>query len=361
MNQEITQIVPYLAPAVSGVGDYAAMLARALRDRHAITTRFIVTNPSAENCEPDGFVRQHLTRINGAELTAHLNAAGASNIVILHYAGYGYQQRGCPWWLVRALSHWRRGAPRRRLITMFHELYAFGPMWRSSFWTSPLQRQLVKMLARLSDRCVTNQNISRQWLAQSATDVSVLPVYSTVGEAPASALAAPRREPTMIVFGSAPWRRQAYCDQRGALEAACAALEIRRIVDIGAPCGDKPKLSVPLLETGVIPATTVNQHLTRARAGFFTYPAAYLGKSTIFAAYAAHALVPVTHGGNDVENLDGLRADEHFLVAEKNLGATNANLAAIAGSANAWYRAHNLPRQARHYAELIGALAQPST
>lgn len=360
MSYAVTQIVPYLPPAVSGVGDHAALLAQALSERHGMVTRFIVANPCAMNLEPDGFVRQHLTGNHGVELTAHLNAAGAPDIVLLHYAGYGYQRRGCPAWLVRALSQWRRGAPRRRLITMFHELYAFGPIWRSSFWTSPRQRQLAKSLARLSDRCLTNQNISRQWLAHSASEIDVLPVFSTMGECPVRATPAPHREPTMIVFGSAPWRRQAYHERRAALEAACAAIEIRRIVDIGAPCGEKPKLPVPLLETGILPATTVSQHLTRARAGFFTYPAAYLGKSSIFAAYAAHAVVPVTCGGNSADNLDGLRAGEHFLVAGKNLAGENFDGGAIAGAANSWYRAHNLQRQARHYAELIGALAQPS-
>ena len=37
------------------------------------------------------------------------------------------------------------------MITIFHEIYAKGPFYRMSFWTSFLQKYLAKKLYRLSD------------------------------------------------------------------------------------------------------------------------------------------------------------------------------------------------------------------
>ncbi|MFZ4728709.1 MAG: glycosyltransferase family 1 protein, partial [Pseudanabaena sp.] len=68
--------------------------------------------------------------------------------VLLHYVGYGYAKRGCPVWLVDGIQRWKNLYPDRLLVTMFHELHASGtPPWTSSFWLSPLQKNLVTRLA----------------------------------------------------------------------------------------------------------------------------------------------------------------------------------------------------------------------
>src|SRR5207249_2233983 len=121
------------------------------------------------------------------------------------------------------------------------------------------------------------------------------------------------RNPRMIVFGSAAWRSEAYHDHQAALEQACHALSITEVVDIGPPCGAIPKLSVGCVPKGSLPPDQVSREMLDAHAGFFSYPAACLGKSGVFAAYAAHGLVPVTYAANVTANKDGLRPNEHFL------------------------------------------------
>ena len=89
--------------------------------------------------------------------------AGTDLPVLLHYAGYGYQARGCPTRLVAGLRDWkRRGGG--RLVTVFHEVYASGPPWRSSFWLFPFQRRLAAERARRSDGIVTSLEIYRSLL-----------------------------------------------------------------------------------------------------------------------------------------------------------------------------------------------------
>ena len=241
-------------------------------------------------------------------------------------------------------------------MTMFHELFAAGLPWQSSFWTAPLQKNLARSLALLSDHGLTNLTSSRKTLAgmtdRAETEFTVLPVFSTVGE-PRACADRPSRRARMIVFGSAEWRRQAYQDQGAALELACHTLGIDTIVDIGERLTELPELSVRRVEMGTLPSAEASRELAAAYAGYFTYPAPYLGKSTIFAAYAVHALVPVTDGTNSAANLDGLRADEHYLALDAGRHYDGASLSAIAESAQRWYVDHNLRRQTARFAEFL--------
>ena len=362
MAAEIVQIVPKLPPSISGVGDYAHLLATRLRTAHDMHTRFIVCDPSWEAANSlDGFSVDRINTRQPDELERRISEGEIPAAVLLHYVGYGYQKRGCPVWLVRGLESWKREDSSRHILVMFHELYAFGPPWRSSFWTSPLQRALVKSLALLSDHCVTNLNVSLQVLARMTarpeSNFSVLPVFSNVGE-PKLASNFSRRKPRMIVFGSAAWRRQAYHEHQAALEQACHALSMTEVVDIGPPCGAIPKLSVRCVPKGGLPPDQVSREMLDALAGFFSYPAACLGKSGVFAAYAAHGLVPMTYGANVADNRDGLRPNEHFLPVSASHQCDTQLIESIGRQVRRWYVRHKISKQAAHYANVIWALAQ---
>jgi hypothetical protein len=63
--------------------------------------------------------------------------------VILHYVNYGYQTRGVPFALLR-FARELRGQLRGQWVTTFHELYAWGPPWKSEFWLRPLQVKIAR-------------------------------------------------------------------------------------------------------------------------------------------------------------------------------------------------------------------------
>ena len=322
-----------------------------------------------------------------------LSQPGMPATVLLHYVGYGYEKRGCPVWLVRGLEKWRKQKAEIRnqnqdsrkqkteikndegrdtfqlskfpisalpnLVTMFHELYAFGPPWRSSFWTSPVQRWVAQTLARSSDHCITNRVASATWLAAASrhpmNTISVLPVFSNVGE-PERLPDWNERQPRIIVFGSAGWRGKVYRDHKTDLEQACQQLNLTEIVDIGTPLRI-PQLSVRISQRGILSPQEISREMLDARAGFFAYPAAYLGKSTIFAAYAAHGLSPITFPANRVENEDGLKCGEHYLSANELLGCNAGKTEEIGTRAHTWYQEHSTKTQAQHYARVIQTLA----
>ncbi|MGH7887936.1 MAG: glycosyltransferase family 1 protein [Candidatus Binatia bacterium] len=358
MSAKIIQIVPRLPPSVSGVGDYAHLLARQLRDDHDIHSSFLVGDPTWDGpSKLNGLNVERSASQEANELEHLLRKLGAAT-VLLHYVGYGYHQRGCPLWLLRGLESWKKAGANHRLIVMFHELFASGMPWRSSFWTSPLQRRLARSLALLSDRSITNLADSGEILARMTgrpkSSFAVLPVFSNVGEA-TSCAGLYDRSSRLVVFGSAEWRRQAYHDHRATLALGCDALGIDSIVDIGPPLSPSPEFSVPVIETGVLAAPAISRHLAGARAGFFAYPAAYLGKSSIFAAYAAHGLLPITYGENSDDNQDGLCAGKHFLAFNEPGRQDQQNWPAIAQAAAQWYAEHRLKRQAQRYAEIFTA------
>jgi hypothetical protein len=183
------------------------------------------------------------------------------------------------------------------------------------------------------------------------SNITVLPVFSNVGE-PEQLPGWNERRSKMIVFGSAGWRRDVYSEHKSDLEKACRAMGLDEIVDIGAPV-EIPQLSARVSKRGVLSSAEVSHEMSNARAGFFTCPAHCLGKSGIFAAYAAHGLVPVTFGKNRMDNLDGLALGKHFTSTNMLQGHDASQLENIGRVAHEWYAGHSRPRQAAAFAEKI--------
>lgn len=320
----IVQIVPELPPAIGGVAGYAAALAVALAARSGRETRFLAPGPAP------GFERE---------------LAGEGTL-LLHYANYGYERRGCPAVLIDGLARWKAGRAGGRLVTVFHEVYASGPPWRSSFWLAPRQRRLAARLARLSDGLLTSLPLYAGLLARVApgVKVAVAPVFSTIGE-PAGAPAENGRAATLVVFGGAGARARAYGELRPSLAASCRELGIAEILDIGPDAGAPGRLDgLPVRTLGVLPAAEISARMLASRAGFLAYPPRFLPKSTIFAAYCAHGLVPACAWEK--------RGDESPAPPFWRPGG-GADPRAAAAAAQGWYREHSLARQAELYAGLL--------
>ncbi len=338
----IVQIVPHLPPPFEGVGTYAAALADALAQRFGVETRFVVGNPAMNDGGENG--SRPATARTVADLVASLEG---ENIVLLHYVNYGYQSRGCPLWLVEGLTRWRRLAGDRRLVALFHEVWASGPPWRSSFWLQPLQRRLAAMLAGMSRAAVTSLErygeLIRPWV--ESHEVMVMPVFSTVGE-PEAVSAFAERARRIVVFGGAGVRRRAYGRFLPALAEAAKVLGAEEICDVG-PAIELPAAAggVPVRSFGELPDEKVSALLLGSAAGFLAYPPSFLPKSTIFAAYCAHGLLPVCAWDRHPED-GALVAGRHYW---KGLGDPKA----IASAALDWYASHTLIRQAEIFYRLL--------
>jgi hypothetical protein len=128
------------------------------------------------------------------------------------------------------------------------------------------------------------------------------------------------------------------------------SLGIQEIIDMGARSQPVPSEvdGITVRATGHLPREEVSSLLSSCRAGFLDYPSDVLGKSTVFAAYCAHGLVPVITRVRGA-GLDGLRDGEQFLLAREGgvgVPASHSVLGKIAQAASDWYRGHAVAVQA---------------
>lgn len=350
---EMVQIVPHLPPALGGVAGYALALARGLRDHTGVATRFLVTDPAApvEEGGEEGISVHRLEHPEASRLRRALDelVKDGGNPVLLHYANYAYGRRGCPYWLVSGLERWKetRGA---RLLTFFHEVYAGGPPWRSSFWLGPVQRRLAARLARRSDRVATSLPLYAGLLEKIAPGAGavVLPVLSPLGEPASPPPLADRFPRRLVVFGGPGARRKAYGQNGRDLAAACRSLDIAEVLDGGAPLPPGPPLphevgGVPLRALGPLSDAAASDLLGGAFAGFVAHAPDFLGKSTIFAACCAHGVLPVCPG--DAGGIAWRPGDP----------AGPRELQAVATAARSWYLQHSAPRLAAVFHQMLFA------
>jgi hypothetical protein len=356
----VMQIVPAPPAAADGLGGYAAALGPRLAALLGGEVRLLVGAPErADGRRADAVPERSAEGLLGALRAWRDEQPDDSCAVILQYAGYGYQARGCPRWLVDGLAAWRRLSPGCRLVTFFHEVYASGPPWRSSFWLSTVQRRLAARLAGMSDGTATSLDLYAALLGRlcpRAAPAAVLPVVSNVGEpAVVPPLAArPRR---LIVFGGAGNRSRIYSRHLADLAAACRAAGAVEIADVGPPV-DLPAAvgEIPVARLGLLPAAEVSAALLGAVAGFLAYPAAFLGKSGAFAAFCAHGLATVCTSA--APPTGGLRAGEHYLPLESIHSIQShgpGGFQATADAARAWYAGHSLDRHAAALRDLLCA------
>jgi hypothetical protein len=334
----LVQVVPGLEPT-GGVASHARTLARAL-EREASMASQLLAAPGDRGGDAAKRLLDQLAAADGAP-------------VLVHYSNYGYDRRGCPRWLIAGLARWRALRPGSRLVTVFHEVYATGWPWQSSFWLSLVQRRLAARLHRLSDRALTSLHRYGEMLrAWDDRPVVTLPVFSTVGEPPSPPPLATRRR-RLVVFGSAGLRRRAYAESARELGCAGAALAVEEIVDVGPGMVAPPAIDqLPVRAMGEQPAEMVSALLADSVGGMLCYPESLVAKSTVFAAYAAHRLVPVcvwpeakrgerrAHGGDRAALWNPRRAPAD-------------SWQAIADAAYGWYQGHSLATHAALYAELL--------
>ncbi|MCB1226103.1 MAG: hypothetical protein KDK99_09865 [Verrucomicrobiales bacterium] len=355
----ILQIVPRVPPAVCGIGDYAWLLGRALHEGHDIHSRFLAagttwTAPQGDTEFPVSRLEERTTQ---AFVDAVMAQAGELEAVVLHMSPYGYQKRGVPLWLAQG---WRRlsqtnAAP--RLITMFHELYASGSPRTSAFWLQPLQKHVLRMVARASDGLRTNREAYAAWLKTTSglktKDVSVMPVFSNVGE-PEVTPALEARPPAMIYFASGiHGGADADASMRRCCELA-GKLGMNTLHVLGGAVPAQTSAPVTVVPHGYLPAAELSALLLECRAAFSGYHPLYLAKSGILAGFAAHGLAVILDAGMDGLP-DQLQHGREFLRLGRSLSEATSQqvLSAVAEGLHKWYDGHSLRRTALSYAGQI--------
>jgi len=134
------------------------------------------------------------------------------------------------------------------------------------------------------------------------------------------------------------------------LNRICRALEIEEVLDIGQPIEARflKDLAVRSSVAGLRSSEEVSRLLLDSIAGVIDYPAAVLGKSTIFAAYCSHRVIPIVATHVEASPADGLQANSHYWLTDVRTEQLNLDEGqAVADRALDWYRQHNLSTHAK--------------
>ena len=150
MSFRVCHVVPHLPPAQEGIGLYALTLAGELRRNEGIESAFVVASPRWRPGAgtPQGAVALDERTAEG--LRAAVARCGPVDRVLLHYVGYGYQEEGLPFWLLRAV----RELP-VPVVIAYHEMWATGPFWKKVFYTVPFQKAIARRLLRAASGAYT--------------------------------------------------------------------------------------------------------------------------------------------------------------------------------------------------------------
>jgi hypothetical protein len=223
-----------------------------------------------------------------------------------------------------------------------------------------LQKSLAARLARLSDQCITSLNLYADLLADltgKQARVVSLPVFSSIGEREFT-LPLSERARRLAVFGTRGRREQVYKRSAAQLNRICSRLGIQEIVDIGQPLEFDlaQSFDVKVEVCGEMAGREVSDTLSDAVAGVIDYPAAMLGKSTIFAAYSAHRLIPIVADYGSIKSDDGLKPSIHYWPVNDDAESLNLSEGqVIADNAYVWYQTHSLSDHGKMLTESLNA------
>ncbi|MFB2921069.1 hypothetical protein [Aerosakkonema funiforme] len=355
----IIQIVPRLPPHTDGVGDYSIQLASQLLKGHGIATQFFVFQQGIK-------IEPIVAGFPATGIPAHTVEAFLSVLpkditgIILHYSNYPYLRNkwDAPFWLVSALG---KTVKQRniKLIVMFHEL-PFLKFKKFNF-LHPIQTLVSRRLAKSATTVITDsarfQAILERWLQHPVT---CIPDFSTIGEPDDGVPPLSDRAPRIIVFGGSD-RVRVYQNHLKGLLYSCQALGIEEICDIGKSLNLQPSdfPGVRLVQMGFQPAEAIRELMLNSLAGFIDYSRfpGDLGKSSVFAAFCAHGLVPICSCYNPSE-ADGLEMGKHYLVPDRSLqNLSSIQLQTLANNSNMWYLNHNIKQNTKIFASYLKSIS----
>lgn len=364
-KRPVLQIIPRLPGTLDGVGDYALNLAKALHAYDGRKTVFIVAQRTAV-ASSEGF------RVISGLSESSFEAGGEEcDDVILHYVNYGYQERGVPFSL-RTFARRLRQQLRGRWLTNFHELYAWGPPWKSAFWLRPVQVKIARDLIDISDACFVSNPTIEQAIREydSSQKTYLAPVLSNLGE------------PKLIDFSDLSPRKWAICGGtvlvarslasfqhiQGAIPASYAP---RQLEVIGGRDNRTTRDLVESVNNGA-PGLTCHYHpevrperaselLSQCSFAWLDYFGAgkmwpgMILKSGSFAACCAHGVVPVLSHQEGPFAVDGATfPGPYFIVPGAVSLPSLKSLQAIRQDIHEWYQAHaSSARLARVYTEAL--------
>lgn len=338
--KKIIQICPTFPPNIGGVGNYAKVLSDHLR-KNGIESKILISDYSdSQNKKKNLFGKKnkHLYSL----IEQH-----NSKDIILHFSGYGYASRGLCFNLIRTLEKWKQNKNNRKLITIFHEIYANGPFYRMSFWTSILQKYLAKKLYLLSDVSLVTSKENKLILSSFGKKKKIIycNVFSNVGKLKKN-IKLIRRKDKAIIFGNTYQKEILYKDillNKKKYQILLKNMSVTEIIDIGPKIDISHKVNfIKINRIGIKSKNYISSLLKDSKVGLVFYPVSQMTKSGIVAAYASHGLVIINCCKEKVFRTNEFVSGKQYV--SKNYKNINFNLQKIANESFKNYNNHGLDK-----------------
>jgi hypothetical protein len=306
----LVHIAPQLPPAIDGVGDYCWNLWKHWPEAEP-DWKFLVARGADETAAVWRAIEVRAFTLNKSSFAAALEQSGCENAV-LHYVSYGFQPKGIPIWLPGAITEWKQANPRRRLVTMFHEMYARSSPLRSPFWVAPLARRIIREIIGLSDAWITScdryfNQLTREFKAQAELGC-IIPIGSNIPlvsplDPKWAADSAPLSRFRFAVFGLAKTRLWALERHWKLLHALREAGAVESITLLGKHNETDDDTAEQRFINAIgatewrrqfdLSAVELSQELAGQDFGFLANEPDILTKSGVFAALATHGVIPI--------------------------------------------------------------------
>lgn len=317
--KNIIQISPTYPPNIGGVGHYAELLANHLI-RKGIKSKFFVSDFS-------NYSKSNKIELFGKKTSSlsKLLESNKAKEVILHFSGYGYATRGLCFDLIKSIKEWKERNKERRLVTIFHEIYATGPIYRMSFWTYLPQKYLAKNLFKLSDVVLTTTRENSLTLSAFKPKKKIIlsSVFSNIGEIKYNKSLYKRKE-IAIIFGGIYQKKVLYKDISLNQEKYLKLLNkllIKKIVDVGPKIRSLKEIGhIPIKSIGIKSKKFISKLLGDTKAGLIFYPVSQMPKSGIVASYIAHGVLIINFCKKKIVRNNEFVSGLHFIsdIEEKN-------------------------------------------
>jgi hypothetical protein len=355
----VTNETVIISPELSGgVGDYTRRLLENLPRIAGL--RLII--PKIGNRPASSFEQYPVEETDGAaqDLRARLPARGGK--VLVQYSAYGFDRFGYPRWLIKALLDWKKES-QGTLAIMFHEIWAFWPIWNKNYILQKLHRRDLRKLLRVADAVFTSTSSQAEHLAALSTRrvIEVLPVGSNIRRAQTTE---GEREPGLaVLFGLQRSRIRTLRRMRTELKILGAAGKIRKIVTAGSGGsreGDDEELALLLdleliecfEQRGPLPEEKISELLSICMFAISAQDELSVTKSGTFMASAAHGLniLSCYADASKPEPLSLLTSPDELMdgVTEKELQSRGERLRQWQERTSAWpHIAHQIARALR--------------
>jgi len=307
MKINLAIISPTFPPNVDGLGDYSYLVGTELR-MNLDNVFFLCPETENKNFNEKVFLFEK-NRASFDELVQRLSITN----ILLNYSGYGYDNKGIPFWLLSILKFQKSKGV--RVFIFFHEISATGPFYKPVFWLGAIQKWLFKKLYEIADYSFCSNEIANRIIQDSTRDKGKKCInIGLISNISPTEINKPWafRSSIAVVFGS-PGRRLLVYQQFEKWDNFIKENGIVSIIDIGEPLDfDFEKLKVKIVEKGVLSSSKISQILSDCQFGLLDYPVHLLGKSGVYAAYAAYGIVPVIMDISSNEAAIG-KQDQNFI------------------------------------------------